>query len=99
MMIKEILQDLNEKIKKEEIAYKFHIWLADSVLELCKKLRQDFSFNQVALSGGVFQNNILKNLVIEKLENKGFQVFFHKDIPTYDANISIGQALIANERL
>ena len=98
-IIMEIIKDLKNKVKKEEIAYKFHIWLADSISAVCKKLRKVYDINEVALSGGVFQNEILKDISVRALNEDGFKVFTHNRISCNDSGISVGQVMIANARI
>ena len=52
----------------------------------------------VVLSGGVFQNLVLFELVTRKLEAEGFTVLSHKHVPTNDGGIGLGQAVIAAAR-
>ncbi len=49
------------------------------------------SVNQVVLSGGCFQNKLLFEGLIERLENSGLRVFAHSGVPMNDAGISLGQ--------
>ena len=65
------------------------------VIKMCEFLRLDFNINVVALSGGVFQNNFILNNTYNELKKKNFKVLTHKDIPTNDGGISIGQLVIA----
>ena len=46
--------------------------------------------NRVALSGGVFQNKILTELVVSQLTNNGYEVYTHQQVPTNDGGISLG---------
>ncbi len=48
----------------------------------------------VALSGGVFQNRILQDLITEKLTALGFAVLTHEQVPANDGGLSLGQAVI-----
>ena len=50
----------------------------------------------MALSGGVWQNQLLLNLVRDGLEKDGFTVYFHQQTPTNDGGLALGQAVIAN---
>ncbi len=50
---------------------------------------------QVALTGGVFQNQILLNQVRIHLEAMKLEVFTHSQVPPNDGGISLGQAAIA----
>jgi hydrogenase maturation protein HypF len=53
----------------------------------------------VALSGGVFQNAYLFEHLHEALEKRGFEVYTHREIPSNDACIALGQAYVAREWL
>ncbi len=46
----------------------------------------------IALSGGVFQNRLLLDRLSRKLENQGFSVLVHRQIPTNDGGLCLGQA-------
>ncbi|WP_409193376.1 Kae1-like domain-containing protein [Clostridium perfringens] len=48
----------------------------------------------VALSGGVFENEIIFTRLYEKLNNNNFQVLTHKILPCNDSNLSVGQLII-----
>jgi hydrogenase maturation protein HypF len=52
--------------------------------------------NEVALSGGVWQNQILLDLVRDGLRQNGFVVYFHQQVPSNDGGLALGQAVIAN---
>jgi hydrogenase maturation protein HypF len=52
----------------------------------------------VALGGGVFQNALLLERVIERLEKLEFRVLTHSRVPANDGGISFGQAAIAAAR-
>jgi len=49
----------------------------------------------IALTGGVFQNALLTEIVVQQLGEKGFEVLVHGTIPPNDGGISVGQAAIA----
>jgi len=64
--------------------------------EMCRLIADETGINQVVLSGGVFQNRLLLRKTIKLLENSGFQVFTHRQVPCNDGGISLGQAVVAN---
>jgi len=97
-MFKEIIADIRAKEAKEKIAYRFHLTLAEMISKVCLALREETGINQVVLSGGVFQNRLLLGLSLDLLPQEGFEVFVHKKLACHDANISLGQAAIANFR-
>ena len=51
---------------------------------------------RVVLSGGVFQNRLLLRKSVSLLEADGFEVFTHRQVPTNDGGIALGQVVIAN---
>jgi hydrogenase maturation protein HypF len=64
--------------------------------EMCQLIANETGITQVALSGGVFQNRLLLRRTVNLLENSGFQVLTHRQVPCNDGGISLGQAVIAN---
>ena len=59
---------------------------------MCIEVRKRSGIRTVALSGGVFQNRILLQLAMEKLQNADFIVYINRQVPPNDAGISLGQA-------
>jgi hydrogenase maturation protein HypF len=51
----------------------------------------------MAISGGVFMNRILNELLIPRLERKGMEVLIHRRSPPNDGCLSLGQAVIAGQ--
>jgi hydrogenase maturation protein HypF len=94
-IIRAIVEDLKKSIIPGIISLKFHNTIADIILNLCKKIREDKKINSVALSGGVFQNLILLDNTYKKLESENFKIFIHQKIPPNDGGIAAGQAVIA----
>lgn len=90
----ELLDDL-QQIPKSVIAAKFHNGLVNIVINMVKHLRQTYTFNEVVLTGGVFQNSILFEQVKSKLNQLEINVLTHSVVPCNDGGISLGQAVIA----
>ncbi|WP_027624109.1 carbamoyltransferase HypF [Clostridium lundense] len=97
-IIADIVKDLKNGLDKRRIAKRFHNTVITFTIEICKKIRDIKGINEVALSGGVFQNNILLKGITIGLQNEGFKVYTHSKIPTNDGGISLGQLVIANYR-
>ena len=76
-------------------AGRFHATLAEMVRQVCLVLRARRGINNVALSGGVFQNVLLTTQVRERLERAGFTVLTHSLVPPNDGGIALGQAVVA----
>lgn len=77
----------------DKLAYEFHLFLADLIVSGCILCRERSGRNTVALSGGVFQNLLLTDLVVGELEENDFQVLTHSLSAPNDGGIALGQAL------
>lgn len=88
-----ILEELRTGTDKREISSRFHQTIAQAITEACSQIRDQRNIYTVALSGGVFQNRILLHLLQNNLREHGFSVFFHKELPTSDGGIALGQAV------
>ena len=95
-LLSAIIADLKRGVSPGKISFKFHSTVAQIVNEMCQLIANKTGIKQVALSGGVFQNRLLLRKTIYLLENNGFQVFTHKQVPCNDGGISLGQAIVAN---
>ncbi|MDQ6664175.1 MAG: hypothetical protein M3Z23_07260, partial [Acidobacteriota bacterium] len=62
---------------------------------VCLGLRERTGIKTVCLSGGTFQNLTLLRGALERLGNRGFQVFTHSKVPPNDGGLSLGQAVLA----
>jgi hydrogenase maturation protein HypF len=80
------------------ISRRFHQTVAEIITEVCQGLARDTGINEVALSGGVFQNRLLLRLATSSLEKTGLAVLIHRLVPCNDGGISLGQAVIASFR-
>lgn len=85
-LIRQILVDIDHQVPVERIAFKFHAWLADVIYSVATK----YAVKNIALSGGVFQNALLINLIEEKISS-GFSLCLHQQLSSNDENISLGQ--------
>lgn len=90
-----LLEDLKRDISLAAIAAKFHQGLANAIAAMVKQLSHHNFSNQVALSGGVFQNQILLQKVTTQLTKMGITVLTHNLVPPNDGGLSLGQAAIA----
>ncbi|MEH1937662.1 MAG: carbamoyltransferase HypF [Nostoc sp.] len=94
-----LLNDLQQQIPQPVMAAKFHKGIANAILEMVKHLCQENLINQVALTGGVFQNCILLEQVSKRLQTLGIKVLTHSLVPANDGGLSLGQAVIAAAQL
>ena len=85
-MLSELIADINKGKEKEFIAAKFHFSLAN----LVKKIALELDIQNIALSGGVFQNALLVDLIKKEL-TPGQNLFLHRQLSPNDESISFGQ--------
>jgi hydrogenase maturation protein HypF len=95
-LVEAILFDLRHGQSATEISAKFHATIAQIVTEMCQRLSGETGITTVALSGGVFQNRLLLRKTVAHLEARGFTILTHRQVPSGDGGISVGQAAIAN---
>lgn len=81
------------------VAARFHATLAAMITALCRRLREQLNLNLVALSGGVWQNAILLELVHQSLTAAGFEVLGPRQVPPNDGGLALGQVAVAAARL
>ncbi|UCE64646.1 MAG: carbamoyltransferase HypF, partial [Nitrospirota bacterium] len=97
-----LLDDLVINTPIPVMAARFHKGLAHAVCSMVRKCSQtpegSLRYMTVVLSGGVFQNQILFELVKSKLEREGFTVLSHQQVPMNDGGLALGQATIAAAR-
>lgn len=98
-LIKAVIEDVNSGVLSRAISGRFHNTLAALVVEVSEKLRTSSGLNEVVLTGGVFQNALLLALASERLEKAGFKVYTHGMVPSNDGAVSLGQAVVAWERV
>jgi len=80
------------------IAAKFHNTIAQVILSVCRRMRNDTGLNQVVLSGGVFQNRYLLEKTSYLLSMNRFRVYTNHQVPPNDGGISLGQLVATAER-
>lgn len=76
-----------------ERAFSFHLSLAQALLEQAQQLRTQTGVQTVGLTGGVFQNRVLAEAAISRLEAAGFIVHLPQRVPVNDAGLSFGQVI------
>ena len=95
-VLKAIIHDVQRDVPSGLIGACFHKTITQMSVDICKLARAKTDLNEVALSGGVWQNQILLDLVRNELEKDDFVVFFHRQTPTNDGGLALGQAVVAN---
>lgn len=76
-----------------EAAVLFHASLAAAFADSARSLVESGEARAVALSGGCFQNVVLLQQVLRRLE--GVPVLMHRNVPCNDGGLAFGQAMVA----
>jgi len=96
-----LLGDLALNTPVSIMAARFHRGLAIALVRMAENIcTQDPErvVKHVALTGGVFQNCTLLELVCEALQTRGFDVLTHRLVPPNDGGIALGQAVVTAAR-
>jgi hydrogenase maturation protein HypF len=94
-VIRAVVGDVQANISPGVVAAKLHNGMAIMIRDTCVQLREANGLNEVALSGGVFQNITLLGRILPLLREAGFTVYTHRLVPPNDGGLSLGQAVIA----
>ena len=92
-----VVKDLLAGQSAGVVSSRFHRTMAEMVVALCERLREENGTGAAALSGGTFQNLLLLDQVVQLLEEKGFTVYRHRRVPTNDGGLALGQAILADK--
>ena len=94
-VIEAIIEDIRTGTENSIISGRFHSTMAEIILDMSVRMRELTGYNEIILSGGVFQNHFLLELAVQKLEEKQFKVYINHKVPANDGGISLGQAYYA----
>ncbi|MBP5266776.1 MAG: carbamoyltransferase HypF [Lachnospiraceae bacterium] len=89
-MIAQMVRLLAEGVSKEQLAYEFHVALAEMTADLCYDYRPDRE-RIVALSGGSMYNQLLLKQLLPRLREQGFRVIWNEQVPAGDGGLALGQ--------
>ena len=94
-----LVADVLAGVPAPVISARFHHGLVNMIREVCSRIRAQTGLNEIALSGGVWQNMTLLTLSLAGLRQDGFQVYIHHQVPTNDGGLALGQALVAAHKM
>ncbi|MGC9259911.1 MAG: carbamoyltransferase HypF [Phycisphaerae bacterium] len=80
------------------LAALFHAQFAAAWEEIIVRTAIKEKLNTVALSGGVFANQLLLHDLNRRLDRRGMTVLRHEKVPPNDGGLALGQALVAAAR-
>ncbi len=85
-LLTELLADLHCGTERALVAARFHLTLITSIKAVAHRMK----VRKIAFSGGVFQNGLLVDLAGHHL-GEDFDLYFHRELPPNDENVSFGQ--------
>ncbi len=94
-LLRSIVEDLRRGCERGAVAAGFHEAVAALVADVAARLSRETGIEQVALSGGVFQNVLLVRLVCAELNRRQLRPLVHRVVPPNDGGLALGQAAIA----
>ncbi len=95
-LLKQVIQDVKSEQAVGMIGARFHQTMSAMAVEASRSVRQKTGLHEVALSGGVWQNQALLDLVRAGLLREKFIVYTHQLTPANDGGLALGQAAVAN---
>ena len=94
-----ILADIGAGVEPAVIAAAFHESIAAMIVDTAGRLAGLNGCTAAVISGGVFQNRLLCERVMELSSGRGIEFLMHRTVPPNDGGISLGQVQIAAARI
>lgn len=94
-----LLEGIRTGVPAGKLALDFHVTIARSSARIAREICAREGLDTVALSGGVFMNRLLLQLLTHELKDTGLAVLVPHAVPANDGCIAYGQAAIARARL
>ena len=83
----------NQQLPVARRAGEFHAMLAATLCSLAEQFHHSGQIHYVGLSGGVFQNALLVELISERLQQSGIELLLCERIPVNDGGLAFGQII------
>lgn len=83
----------NQQLSVSHRAGEFHAILAATLCSMAEQLRHSEQIHYVGLSGGVFQNALLVEIISERLQQSGIELLLCEKIPVNDGGLAFGQII------
>lgn len=98
-LIEALLEGIRAGTPAGRLALDFHVAVVRSSAHIASEICTRESLDTVALSGGVFMNRLLLQLLTRELKSMGLTVLVPHSVPVNDGCIAYGQAAIARAHL
>lgn len=98
-LIESLLNGIEAGTPADRLALEFHIAITHATTHIACEICNRENLDTVALSGGVFMNRLLLQLLTRELKDAGLTVLVPQTVPVNDGCIAYGQAAVARTRL
>ncbi|CAK8720607.1 Carbamoyltransferase [Candidatus Electrothrix laxa] len=98
-LFRAMIEDVRNKEPASLIGARLHHTIARLAIDLCLQARAATGLHEVALSGGVWQNQLLLDLVRNGLEKNNLTVYCHQQVPCNDGGLALGQLAVAHHQI
>lgn len=98
-LIEALLEGIRAGVPAGRLALDFHVAVARSSARIAREICAREGIDTVALSGGVFMNRLLLQLLTRELKSAGLAILVPHSVPVNDGCIAYGQAAVARARL
>lgn len=98
-LIEALLNGIEAGAPADRLALGFHIAITHATTRIASEICAREGLDTVALSGGVFMNRLLLQLLTHDLKDAGLAVLVPHSVPVNDGCIAYGQAAIARALL
>lgn len=90
-----VISERQKQRDVSDIARAFIRGLADGLVAAARQLAETYQLETIALSGGVFQNDLLLRDIAVRVASTQLRVLVNHQVPCNDGGVSLGQAAVA----
>lgn len=94
-LLVDVLELIRANVNAEEIACAAQRALAESMTEIALITAENYDVDKIGVTGGVFYNEFISNVVKELVEEEGYHFLQHESTCSGDGSVSMGQCAVA----
>ncbi len=89
-ILSQAYREYKSGVPREVVARRFHNTIANVLVDVAVDISKKTGIKAVALSGGVWQNLLLLEMVVNVLRKRGLEPLIHRQVSPSDEGISLG---------
>ncbi len=98
-MWEKLLADVRNGVGRATMSARFHVGVADAYVRAAMMAREQSDIRAVCLSGGVFHNRLLTEILCRRLREEEMETYLPVRVSPGDGGLSYGQAVVAAARI